>query len=89
MVCEEESRLPVSQTTNFLPLVSSWLSGLIIIQRWRGISKGRLKRNGRANPFARNKMVDRRLAWVLPRPAYGIGARRAAVTACAGSEVVG
>ncbi len=54
-----------------------------------GTAEGRQTRNGRTNPFARNEMVATRLAWVLPRPAYGLGARRAAMRAFAGSEVVG
>ncbi len=53
------------------------------------MSEGRGKRNGQTNPTARNEMVDTRLAWVLPRPAYGLGARRAAMPAFAGSAVVG
>ncbi len=54
-----------------------------------GTAEGRQTRNGQTNPTARNEMVATRLAWVLPRPAYGLGARRASMRAFAGSEVVG
>ena len=53
------------------------------------MSEGRRKRNGKTNPTARNEMVDTRLAWVLPRPAYGLGASGSATPAFAGWAVVG
>ncbi len=53
------------------------------------MSEGRRKRNGQTNPTARNEMVATRLARVLPRPAYGLCARRAAMSAFAGLVVVG
>ncbi len=53
------------------------------------MSKGWRKRNGQTNPTARNEMVATRLAWVLPRPAYGLRANRVVMLAFAGSGVVG